>query len=103
MSKKSILIVGLLTRHHTILQKKLSKKLVDNYEISIWTCDKSERLNTKSLKAASLKAEKIYAIINKLPHNIQEVILGSGNREKYITLNGGASHLIEILNAIIIE
>lgn len=100
MSKKSILVVGLLTRHHTILQKKLSKKFMEEYDILILACDKTGRLNTKSLKAASIKAYKIYGIINKLPHNIQEIIYESGNRNKYITLNGGASHLINMLNEI---
>lgn len=91
MKKDLILIVGLFERHSRSIKDHLPE-IIKQYEIKLYDDEDGKKI--KQLKAYSIKAKIIYAVIGKMGHNL-EVVITTSNRNKYCRINGGVSCLIE--------
>lgn len=93
MKKDMILIVGLFEKHSRAIKDHLPE-LFKRYTIKLHDDEDGKKI--KQLKAYSLKAKIIYAVIGKMGHNL-EVVVTAVSKDKYHRINGGVSCLIERL------
>ena len=91
MKKDLILIVGLFEKNRHVIKDHLPE-ITKLYEIKLYDDEDGKKI--KQLKAYSLKAKIIYAVIGKMGHSL-EVAINTSNKNKYCRINGGISCLIE--------